>query len=287
MMKVAFLVSTLAVTAHSATKVAVLEFGKSGVVRRTTSTRTVTTFSGVVSFLGALHGQRQLQQAGMPLVPDLFNKPDHALIVGISGVDLASMPALSNIVENQAVGHMDVDGSHCNGMLNKFGPPQETSVNNLVVDAKAKLTETGLKSMSLTVTDSDAAAVEAQIQTLIASLKEQSTDGKSRVVHFVLEEKDGESHRRLDSRELASGKFLLEIEQAFLGCSTVLFELGKLTGLYYHPQQRLADTTTDMDTTTITEFGSPPTRPCSKFNISTLFCGRRLFWFLFSFPLFT
>jgi len=204
MMKVAFLVSTLAVTAHSATKVAVLEFGKSGVVRRTTSTRTVTTFSGVVSFLGALHGQRQLQQAGMPLVPDLFNKPDHALIVGISGVDLASMPALSNIVENQAVGHMDVDGSHCNGMLNKFGPPQETSVNNLVVDAKAKLTETGLKSMSLTVTDSDAAAVEAQIQTLIASLKEQSTDGKSRVVHFVLEEKDGESHRRLDSRELAS-----------------------------------------------------------------------------------
>jgi hypothetical protein len=203
MMKAVFLLSTIGITVDAATKVAVLEFGNGGVVRRTTSKQTDTSVAGVASFWGALHG-RELQQAGMPLVPDLFNKPDRVMILGMTGVDFDTMPTLSNLVENKSVGHMEVKGFHCNNLLSKVGPSKLTSAKDFIVDAKMKLSETGLNSLTLQVTDSNSAVVEAQLGALLAAFEEQSKDGGTIVLHLVVEEGEEAAHRRLESRDLAN-----------------------------------------------------------------------------------
>ena len=203
MMKAVFLLSTIGVTVDAATKIAVLEFGKGGVVRRTTSKRAETSVAGVASFWGALHG-RELQQAGMPLVPDLFNKPDHAIIIGMTGVDFDIMPKLYNMVEYQSVGHMEVKGFHCNDLLNKVGPAEVTSVESFIIDSKTKLSETGLNSLSLQVTDSNSAVVDSRLEALVAVFEEQAKEGTTIVLHLVVEEGEEAAHRRLESRDLAN-----------------------------------------------------------------------------------
>ena len=216
MMKATFLLSTLAFTADAATKVAVLEIGKGGVVRRTTSKRTASSVVGVASFWGALHG-RQLQQPDMPLVPDLFNKADRSMILGLTGVDFHAMPTLTSLMDNEAVGHMEVEGKHCKSLMNKVGPAKESSVKDAVVDAKMTMSATGLNAMSLKVTEANSDAVEAQLQAILTALKAQATDGKTFVLHLVVEEEDEAAHRRLESRDLANdnngkkpGKDLIE-----------------------------------------------------------------------------
>ena len=67
----------------AATKVVVIELGKSGAIRRTDSVDPLTTVAGVASFWSALHSPgRRLQHAGMALVPDLFTKADSGVVLG-------------------------------------------------------------------------------------------------------------------------------------------------------------------------------------------------------------
>merc|ERR1719223_2512989 len=102
-------------TVDAATRVAVIELGSSGTVRRTTtaSRQEETSVDGVASFWSALHGYgRKLQHAGMPVVPDLFSRPDSGIVISLSGVDLDSMPQTDAIMSNESesgvVGHLDV-----------------------------------------------------------------------------------------------------------------------------------------------------------------------------------
>jgi hypothetical protein len=234
MMKATFLLSTLALSADAATKVAVLEFGKGGVVRRTTSKRTASSVVGVASFWGALHG-RQLQQPDMPLVPDLFNKADRSMILGLTGVDLDVMPILTNLMNNEAVGHMEVEGKHCKSLMNKAGPAKESAVQDAVLDAKTTMSATGLNAMSLKVTKANSDAVEAQLQAILAELKAQATDGKTYVLHLVVEEEDEAAHRRLESRDLQNdnGKKL------GIALETVLYILSFLFCPYFVCNNRI------------------------------------------------
>merc|ERR1711957_185233 len=100
---VAVVVSALASSlVDAATRVAVIELGASGTVRRTTaSSREETSVDGVASFWSALHGYgRRLQHAGMTVVPDLFSRPESGVVVGLtgSGVDLDHMPTLNGLL---------------------------------------------------------------------------------------------------------------------------------------------------------------------------------------------
>ena len=107
-----FLFFAALAVADGATTVAVLEFGKGGCVRRTTATNTHTSVAGASSFFRALSG-KGLQQAGMTVVPDLFNKPDGMVVVGVSGsgVDLNSMPVLSKLVQSE--GNSEIGRASC------------------------------------------------------------------------------------------------------------------------------------------------------------------------------
>jgi hypothetical protein len=201
-----FIAAALAAVADASTTVAVLELGKGGAVRRTTAKRTDNTVSGVASFWSQLHGGRLLQHAGMSVVPDLFNKPDSGLVLGLmgSGLDLAAMPTVSALVEkedNHVVGHFTVAGSHGLSLLQKAGPSHVIEPASLV--SSAKNTKEGLSAMSILVDDKNVADVDSQVAALIESLhKEAVKAGSTVILHLVVEEEEGASRRRLISRRL-------------------------------------------------------------------------------------
>lgn len=201
------LLAALAAVVDASTTVAVLEFGKQGSVRRTTSKTTHTTVNGVHSFWRALSTKKGLQQPGMTVVPDLFNKPDGVVVVGITGagVDLESMPNLSNLVQNEdsnVVGHMTLNGAHGRQLLNRMGPSKTLDATSMVGGIKSEVTSPKLSSVNIQVDAENAASVDAQVGAMLAALSEQAGKDSNVIVHLVVEEEEGSARRRLASRRL-------------------------------------------------------------------------------------
>lgn len=201
----AFAVSTV----EAATKIAVLEFGKGGTVRRTTSKRTTTSVGGATSFVNGVHGRSSKPQpAGMAVVPDLFNKADGGLVLGVSGsgVDLDAMPSVSKVVETEGgnvAGHMKIEGSHCHSFMDRVGGAEKVDSSNLLESAKTETTSKGLSALSISVDGSNVSQVDSQLQTLINSLEKRAADSDSTfVLHLVIEEEEGAARRRELSRRL-------------------------------------------------------------------------------------
>jgi hypothetical protein len=201
-----FLSTLLAV--ESATKIAVLDFGNSRSVRRSEASAE-TSVEGVVSFWSALHEQTSsnIQYAGMPVVPDLFRKPDSGVIIGISGsgVDFDALPGFASIFEmKETVGFMEVEGQRCETLLSTFTKPSEASVENFVTLSVEQAYEKSLTAVKVNVDSESIAAVDSQINTLVNQLKTVAeTTGKNFVVHVIVEENKSQSRRRLtSSREL-------------------------------------------------------------------------------------
>jgi len=151
---------------HATTTVAVLEFGKGGVIRRITSASPVTSVAGVSSFWNAVHDEIVLQDApannkkkktynkkkvsrrtaskrvttqypGMTMVPDLFKRARGGLVMGISGMlDMSVMPTLTRILKGQdekTVGQFHVQGSHLYELMQKAGMMDVTAANAAAV----------------------------------------------------------------------------------------------------------------------------------------------------------
>jgi hypothetical protein len=197
--------------ANAATRVAVIEFGTGGTVRRTTTAESEmeTSVDGVASFWSALHGYgRKLQHAGMPIVPDLFSRPDSGVVVGLTGVDLDSMPtlhALMNEVDedtasNRVVGHMDVPGKQCKNMMKNVNQMDSSVESSAMISSTFEIQaqQSGISGFQFQVNSANSADVDAQI----ASLINGSTFEKSVVLHLVVEEEDGAARRRKLARRL-------------------------------------------------------------------------------------
>lgn len=203
--------ATMSMTVEAATRVAVIELGQSGAVRRTTmaARREETSVDGVASFWSALHGHgRKLQHAGMSVVPDLFTRPDSGVVVGLigSGLDLDRMPTLNRLMQNveeqednRVVGHMQVSGNQCKKMLANV---QQKKASSLKTAFDAEVQETGLSGMQFDVTSSNAGDIDDEL----AFLLQKYSSGKNVVLHLVIEEEDGAARRRslalnLDGKE--------------------------------------------------------------------------------------
>ena len=204
---IATLFATL-LTVDASTRVAVLELGASGTVRRTTSSSEVTSVDGVASFWSALHGYgRKLQHAGMPMVPDLFSRPQSGVVIGLtgSGIDLDNMPTLESLLEgveekneNNVVGHMQVHGNQCKKMLKNVPDKQEYASGDLrsAFDTQAK--QAGISGMHFDVSSDNAADFDAQL----ASLLKGYSSSETVIVHLVVEEEDGSARRRVLASEV-------------------------------------------------------------------------------------
>lgn len=194
--------------ADAATKVAVLEYGEGGFVRRTNAENTVTTVDGVASFWGALHGNgRKLQHAGMSLVPDLFKKPENGIVIGISGngLDLETLPFLSSLLNenSETVGTMDISGSRCNALMSKIPEWDEINASSIVEATKEKLGKKGLSGFKTLVDNVNSADIDQKVAGALDEIKAfAKSQGENIVVHLVIEEDEAVERRRRLSRSL-------------------------------------------------------------------------------------
>ena len=192
-------------TASASTKVAVLEVGKAGTVRRTNSVDSGTTVEGVSSFWSALHTNRQQPpHAGLVVVPDLFRKPESGVVIGISGVDLnveTQLPTVFSMIAEAPV--MELDGSRVHALLSKIPEFEEVTVESLSTSAVVHGSKKGLSGIITTVDSSNALLADGQLKGVMDELKKlaESMD-ETIVVHLVIEEDDAISRRRRLSRNL-------------------------------------------------------------------------------------
>lgn len=195
----------MVVTVDAATRVAVIDLGVPGAIRRTTTAarQEETSVDGVASFWSALHGYgRNLQYAGMPVVPDLFNRPESGVVIGLtgSGIDLDHMPTLNRLMRNvdeqddsRVVGHMQVSGNQCKRMLGSVPEKRtDTPADSLKVSLESHALEAGLSGMHLGVTSENVGSIEDQL----ASLLQDFSSDQHVILHLCVEEEDGAARRR-------------------------------------------------------------------------------------------
>jgi len=210
------LTSNLSVV-EAGTRVAVIELGTSGTVRRTTaSSLEETSVDGVASFWSALHGYgRKLQHAGMTVVPDLFSRPESGVVVGLTGngFNLDHMPTLKSLLmshegseendDKRVVGHMQVPGSQCKKMLKNLKQQQEHSPDASFRDAfVTQAQELGISGMHIDVTTANAVSIDSQIASLLNDYSSSFDASKTVVLHLVVEEEDGAARSRNLARRL-------------------------------------------------------------------------------------
>jgi hypothetical protein len=209
MMKLAAL-SILAalVAAEATTKIAVLEFGRGGTVRRSEASNAETSTEGVLSFWSALHGRTSsnIQHAGMTVVPDLFRKPDSGVIVGISGteIDLHSFNGFSSLFDtDETVGFFEVAGNRCASLLDTLTEVIEIPGEDLKKATLEHVKKNGLYGIKVNVASEGVNTLDKQIIALVSELKtEAQNSDETFIIHFVIEENESQSRRRLSSREL-------------------------------------------------------------------------------------
>ena len=192
----------------AATRVAVIEVGKSGVVRRTNAVNSQTSVQGVASFWSALHGHRKLQHAGMTVVPDIFSRPDDGVVVSLTNVDLDNMPTVSGMMSQEGefgvVGHMEIPGTQSAALMKRVDTVEEVEPSLLVSTAQKHASESGFSGMTMKVTSENAGDVDAKVGHLVESMRLQASEsGKTVVLHLVVEEEDGAARRRKLARRLS------------------------------------------------------------------------------------
>ena len=191
----------------AATKVSVIELGKGGAVRRTNED-SLTNVAGVASFWSALHSPgRKLQHAGMPVVPDLFNKANDGMVIALKASDLSMMPFVSTLLSeegsNGVVAHLDVNGNKADALLNKVRDADTVDASLFTSSCKRHAASSGLTGMMTEIEGDKSADIDNQLRQVIEALdKEAAADGKTIVLHLVVEGEDGVGRRRLMSRRL-------------------------------------------------------------------------------------
>ncbi|KAL3781609.1 hypothetical protein ACHAWO_009603 [Cyclotella atomus] len=195
-----------AATAAAETTVAVLEFGPGGSVRRTASIDESTP-AGAASFFSAMHtpSKAHRQQSGMSLVPDIFNRADAGVVLGLSGAGVSSMESAMNLlVEGAAdvVGTFVTTGTAAEVMkrASKNGEITSDEFERRLVATAEKTSSEEMQVVSLSVNEESASEADAQLNRMLASLKAQAKEsGKTIVVHLVVDTPS--SRRRLEDAQ--------------------------------------------------------------------------------------
>jgi len=212
--------------AIDSTTVTVLELGKGGTVRRTTSSNNDdVTVTSVSSFWSSLHNgvevpskSRSLQsQTGMSMVPDIFQRPDGGIVVGFSG---AKTEAISKKIVGKVgkhIGDFTLSGSKGNMLMSKASPSFEKIEE--AKDLRTKEDFNTVKDNKLHVLSLDSLKDEKQAKEFVAELikvlkqiessvndsgstvvvylisEERNVKGKNRSHHRVLEEENDDANQ--------------------------------------------------------------------------------------------
>jgi hypothetical protein len=189
-----------ATKASAETTVAVLEFGPGGSVRRTSSIDESTP-AAAASFFAAMHrpSKAHIQQAGMLLVPDIFNRADAGIVIGLSGAGVSSMSSAMDLLTEGAadvVGTFVTTGTSADVMrrLSKKTESASEDFERHLGSTVEKASGEEMQVVSLTVNEESAADADTQLVRMLSSLKAQAKENdKTYVVHLVI---DTPSNRR-------------------------------------------------------------------------------------------
>jgi len=196
--------------AGTTTTVSVIEIGKGGVVRRTTSPSTLSSVAGVLSLWSNIHdvkiGKRKLaQQAGMSIVPDMFQRASGGVALGVlgEGVDLKHMPFVAGLVkDSKTVGKVEVIGSQGHTLMKKAA--QGTASLKEVVES-ISVEKNELQGVSLNVDDKDSAKkIDNEISSMVKALKNKVIESDSTMVLYIIHESKTEAkpvQRRLEDQD--------------------------------------------------------------------------------------
>ena len=208
--------AALMATMAEGTSVAVLEFGRGGVARRTTTESPLTSAGAVGSFWSSMHTgvktggkprRFSKQHPGMTVVPDMFQKPSGGFAIGMtgSGVDLSVMPTLSKLLdqeEGKALGHFFMNGDVTEKLMDKASAGDKISSSTFKNTAIPKMnvalekeSPNTLEAVHVDIEDKDQAAdLDAQLSEILSVLAKRADEsGATVIVHIVVDEKDGES----------------------------------------------------------------------------------------------
>ncbi len=213
---ITFGIAALAACAN-ATTVSVLELGKGGVVHRTNG-QSNTSNRALMSFWKSAHeagsdGQprkeRVNQMPGMNVVPDLFNRADGGVVVGIVGdsLNLESMPNVANFIEgNGVVANLNVEGNNGRKLMTQLSnKPVSAAEFESAFESKAEASISAkgnkLESVFVTLNESNEAAdVDASLSRLLKKISKDAEANESTiVVHLVVD--DIASRRRLEDAD--------------------------------------------------------------------------------------
>jgi len=203
MKKVLCLATLVASATNASTTVAVLEFGKKGSVRRTTSNTLITSVTGIQSLWRAMSNEGP-QHAGMTVVPDLFQKPKNSIVIGISVVNLDSMPILSKFVGNESsnvVGHMNVPGLKSKILCLKTGNSNSTTAETILETIKLQIVTRKLSSVHIKTEPKKAAQIDVKVREMMTFFEEYAGESPL-VVYLVVDEEASLVHLHLESRDL-------------------------------------------------------------------------------------
>jgi len=208
--------AALMATMAEGTNVAVLEFGKGGVARRTTTDSPLTSAGAVGSFWSSMHTgvktggkprRFSKQHPGMTVVPDMFQKPSGGFAIGItgSGIDLSAMPTVSKLLDQQegkALGHFFMNGDVTEKLMDKASAGEKISSSTFKNTAIPKMnvalekeSPNTLEAVHVHIEDQDEAAdLDAQLSEILSVLaKKADESGVTVVVHLVVDEEEGQS----------------------------------------------------------------------------------------------
>jgi hypothetical protein len=208
-------------TVANATTVAVVEIGKGGVVHHSTASSPSTSTHGIMSLLKSVHEvghngaprkERATQFPGMSVVPDLFNRADGGVVIGITGnINLESMPTVSGIMqEDGAVAHLHASGNQGRNLgkllssksleASEFESALSSKVESVVSSGKNKY-----EPVFVNLEENDAADVDAILKRTLKKIADGVEDGKTVLAYIAIDEDNEDARRRLsiEDRKLA------------------------------------------------------------------------------------
>lgn len=227
--------------ASAETTIVVLEFGPGGSVHRSASSGSAesTSPAAVASFWNVLHRPSSStsskraptmgQHAGMSVVPDLFTRADAGIVIGLRADSLKSMPNAESLLSDDdaaapsnVVGRLRIPGNVGEELVKLVAPSDDVEVVETGEDAGRRLLSTaeaaargelssggkgggGIEALSLVVDASDAGAASAadeQLGRMLSTLKDRAAvNGKTVVLHLVVERDGGTAGRRLQDQD--------------------------------------------------------------------------------------
>lgn len=209
--------ATLATVAN-ATTVAVVEIGKGGVVHRAGSFPSTST-RGILSFWNSIHDagsdgqprkERATQIPGMSVVPDLFNRADGGLVIGITGssIDLESMPTVAGIIEQDgALAHMHTEGNSGRELGRRLSAKTFDAAefeSALKSNAKSAVSANGNKLEAVFVSvnqKEEAAQVDATLKQTLKDIASTLGHGKTVLAYVAVDDEAQDARRRLSIEE--------------------------------------------------------------------------------------